>query len=87
MKLKRSVIAIGICAVIISALIGNQMMAKEPENLVINIPDPCKTGTLTVESESETLFEYAGEIEIINDGKDGKPISIMINIEDDGQKG
>lgn len=85
--MKRAVFAIGICAVMISALIGHQMMAKEPENLVINIPDQCKTGTLTVESESETLFEYAGEIEIINDGKDGKPISIMIHIEDDGQKG
>lgn len=86
MKQKRSVIAITICAVVISALIGHQMMAKEPENLVINIPDPCTTGTLTVESESETLFEYAGTIEIINDGKDGKPISIMIHIKDDGKK-
>lgn len=47
-------------------------------NLVINIPEPCKQGSLTIGKNDDILYAYLGEIKIINDGNDGNPIEIFI---------
>lgn len=49
---------------------------EEPaEDLVINIPKRCKVGSIQTETGKEL---YRGVIEIINDGKNGKQIEIII---------
>lgn len=50
---------------------------KETENLVIIIPETCSTGTVTVECEGKVLYQYKGEINIKNDGANGKEIEIV----------
>ena len=54
---------------------------QEPEDLVINITQPCSEGYLTVfDYEGVTHFQYEGEIIIENDGSNGEPINIQIYI-------
>lgn len=54
----------------------------EVEPLVIDIPEPTQKGTVTVyDKDKEIVYNYQGDfIKIVNDGKDGEPIEIEINI-------
>lgn len=53
----------------------------EPKDLVINIPEPCEYGSIDVYDEHVEEFSYAGKIEIVNDGKNGKPIKIVVDVQ------
>lgn len=49
-------------------------------------PDPNHSGTVTIYDESlQEVFQYSGQINIQNDGKDGNPICIYINTSDAGK--
>ena len=58
-----------------------QEEAIEPKDLVINIPEPCEYGSIDVYDEHVEEFSYAGKIEIVNDGKNGKPIKIVVDVQ------
>ncbi len=53
--------------------------AKQPRDIVIDIPEPCTRGTIEVYEDEELIFGYAGEIDIVNDGRDSEPIRIIVN--------
>lgn len=52
--------------------------ASKPAPLVIDIPKPCNTGMITVYGNGEVLYQYAGDIIIKNDGRNGKTIEIVV---------
>ena len=52
---------------------------EEPlEPLEITIPEPCRTGTVTVYAQDQVIYQYGGEISIRNDGQNGKEIEIVV---------
>lgn len=55
---------------------------KQPRDIVIDIPDPCKTGIIEVYEGGELEYGYEGEIDIANDGKDGEPIRIVVDVDE-----
>ena len=55
--------------------------SQEAEDIVINIPEPCTEGYLTVfDSEGVTHSQYSGDILIENDGTNGRPIEIYVYV-------
>lgn len=51
----------------------------DTQPLIIDIPEVCNTGSLTVKDADENIyFNYNGVINIQNDGKDGEQIEIEI---------
>ena len=56
--------------------------AKQPRDIVIDIPDPCKTGVIEVYENGELDFGYEGTIDIVNDGEDGEPIRIVVDVDE-----
>ena len=80
MKIKRC----GILLILLLLLTGCKQ-SNEPADLVITIPEPCTTGTLTVYGAGVKEFQYAGEIDIRNDGRNGEPIEIIIQAGDDNE--
>lgn len=55
--------------------------SQEPKDIVINTPNVCTYGYLTVfDYAGVTHFQYGGEIIIENDGSNGEPINIQIYI-------
>lgn len=72
-------------------LFGKCMIAKEnekviteqveqPEPLVIDIPEPATTGTITLyEPDGSIYFQYSGDfIKVQNSGKNGEDIKISV---------
>ena len=62
-------------------LAGTQKEIKQeepPEPLEITIPEPCRTGTVTVYAQDQIIYQYGGEISIRNDGKNGEEIEIVV---------
>lgn len=48
---------------------------------VINDPESCTVGSITVyENDGEVRNTYQGPIDILNDGKNGEEIEIVINL-------
>lgn len=56
---------------------------QKPVPLVISIPKPCHKGMLTVYGKGEVLYQYGGEIKIVNDGRNGEDIEIVIEYPDE----
>lgn len=52
--------------------------AAKAEPLTIEIPEPCDIGSVRVVSGDNLIYEYYGNVEIKNDGKNGKKIEILI---------
>lgn len=46
--------------------------------LEITIPEPCRTGTVTVYAQDQVIYQYGGEISIRNDGQNGEEIEIVV---------
>ena len=55
---------------------------KQPRDIVIDIPETCKTGVIEVYEDGELDFGYEGTIDIVNDGKDGEPIRIVVDVDE-----
>ena len=51
---------------------------EPPEPLEIAIPEPCRTGTVTVYAQDQVIYQYGGEISIRNDGQNGEEIEIVV---------
>lgn len=57
---------------------NNEETVEDPKPLVIEIPEKCTTGIVTVCSGDQKLYEYSGKIIIGNDGSNGEPVEVMI---------
>ena len=54
---------------------------KTAEPLNITIPTPTTDGTLTVYDENgEVYFQYSGEINILNSGRNGEPVEVEVSV-------
>lgn len=54
---------------------------KTAEPLNITIPTPTTDGTLTIYDENgEVYFQYSGEINILNSGRNGEPVEVEVSI-------
>lgn len=53
-----------------------RQQAAEP--LEIEIPEPATEGSITIYTPDGAVYGYFGEIDIINDGKDGSQIDIEL---------
>lgn len=51
---------------------------EPPKPLEITIPEPCRTGTVTVYAQDQIIYQYGGEISIRNDGQNGEEIEIVV---------
>lgn len=60
----------------IAERVGQPVKKKD---LIINTNQPNITGKIVIESNGIVTFSYEGDIQIINDGKNGKPIDIYVN--------
>lgn len=55
--------------------------SSEANPLVVDIPEPRTDGTLTIkDSEGNVYFQYAGVIDIKNNGKNGEEIDIEVTL-------
>lgn len=57
----------------------NEQKIMEPEPLVIEIPEPCEYGSVIVFDGEDVVFDYFGNVEIRNDGKNGENVDIRIH--------
>lgn len=81
----------GMTAVIMTALLIFEIIegpekktsneSVKVENLVIDIPEPCSIGTISVVKNGKKEQLYYGTINIANDGKDGEQIEIILDLE------
>lgn len=56
-------------------------LKKTAEPLNITIPTPTTNGTLTVYDENgEVYFQYSGEINILNSGRNGEPVEVEVSV-------
>lgn len=56
-------------------------LKKTAEPLNITIPTPTTDGTLTVYDENgEVYFQYSGEINILNSGRNGEPVEVEVSV-------
>ena len=68
-----------ITLVIYSCATGQQAEEpKEPEPLIIEIPETETEGSVTIYTSDGAIYGFYGDIEIINDGTDGNQITIEL---------
>lgn len=78
-KRKRIIFVILLVAVAIAGC-KNGTKTDEPDKPVISItnPKPCHTGRIIVYEQGEMVFDYYGDINLINDGRNGEEIVIIV---------
>lgn len=61
-------------------LIACEKTEKQTDKPVLEItnPKPCHTGRIIVYEQGETVFDYYGDINLINDGRNGEEIAIIV---------
>ena len=52
------------------------------KDLEIEVPDINHFGTITVYDIDEVIYSYQGEIEILNDGTNGQPVEVVLDIDE-----
>lgn len=57
------------------------------KNLEIEIPDVNRFGTITVYDTNGVIYSYQGEIEILNDGTNGQPAEVVLDIDENIKEG
>ena len=57
------------------------------KNLEIEIPEVNRFGTITVYDTNGVIYSYQGEIEILNDGTNGQPVEVVLDINENIKKG
>ena len=65
-----------------AAVEDNTETVEAPEPLVIEIPEKCTMGIVTVYSGDQKLYEYSGKIVVRNDGSNGEPVEVTIEYPD-----
>lgn len=78
-KRKRIILVMLLVADVIAGC-KNGTKTDEPDKPVISItnPKPCHTGRIIVYEQGETVFDYYGDINLINDGRNGEEIAIIV---------
>ena len=78
-KRKRIILVMLLVAAVIAGC-KNGTKTDEPDKPVISItnPKPCNTGRIIVYEQGEMVFDYKGEISIINNGRNGEEIAIIV---------
>lgn len=56
------------------------------KNLEIEIPDVNRFGTITVYDNDGMIYSYQGEIDILNDGTNGQPVEVVLDINENIEK-
>lgn len=56
------------------------------KNLEIEIPEVNRFGTITVYDTDGVIYSYQGEIEILNDGMNGQPVEVVLDINENIKK-
>lgn len=61
-------------------LIACEKTEKQTDKPVLEIanPKPCHTGRIIVYEQGEMVFDYYGDINLINDGRNGEEIAIIV---------
>ena len=82
-KRKRIILVMLLVAAVIAGC-KNGTKTYEPDKPVISItnPKPCHTGRIIVYEQGETVFDYYGDINLINDGRNGEEIVIIVGEND-----
>lgn len=81
MRVLAMLMAVCLVAIPTLYLAGTQKEIEQeepPAPLEITIPEPCRTGTVTVYAQGQVIYQYVGEISIRNDGKNGEEIEIVV---------
>lgn len=55
----------------------------DPKPIVVEIPEPCTEGRILVTKNGRCIFEYKGEIEMINDGRNGEEIDVQVHMKEE----
>lgn len=55
-----------------------KQQSEAAEKLTIEIPDPCKKGTILIKANGG-VYGFYGDIDIENDGKNGEQIEITLD--------
>ena len=78
-KRKRIILVMLLVAAVIAGC-KNGTKTDEPDKPVISItnPKPCHTGRIIVYEQGEMVFDYYGDINLINDGRNGEEIAIIV---------
>lgn len=73
-------ILMALCLLVVPTLYlaGTQKEIEQEEPPEITIPEPCRTGTVTVYAQDQVIYQYGGEISIRNDGQNGEEIEIVV---------
>lgn len=69
---------------------GHSEETNKTENvkdLEIEVPDVNHFGTITVYDIDGVIYSYQGEIEILNDGTNGQPVEVVLDINENIKKG
>lgn len=81
-KIRKRKRIILVMLLVVAVLTGckNGTKTYEPDKPVISItnPKPCHTGRIIVYEQGETVFDYYGDINLINDGRNGEEIAIIV---------
>ena len=77
---RKRIILVMLLATAVLAGCKNGTKTDEPDKPVISItnPKPCHTGRIIVYEQGETVFDYKGEINIINNGRNGEEIAVIV---------
>ena len=74
---KRIILVMLLVAVVIVGCAEKKIKTTEPVISITN-PKPCHTGRIIVYEQGEMVFDYKGEISIINNGRNGEEIAIIV---------
>lgn len=74
---KRIILVMIIATAMIAGCAEKKIKTTEPVISITN-PKPCHTGRIIVYEQGEMMFNYKGEINIINNGRNGEEIAIIV---------
>lgn len=75
-NMKRMISVLVFCMMICLSACGRTEKRIDKPVLEITNPKPCHNGRIIVYEQGEMVFDYKGEINIINNGRNGKEIKI-----------
>ena len=76
-KRKRIILVMLLAAAMLVGCVEKKIKTTEPVISITN-PKPCHTGRIIVYEQGETVFDYYGDINLINDGRNGEEIAIIV---------
>ena len=81
-NMKRMISVLVFCMTICLSACGRTEKRIDKPVLEITNPKPCHTGRIIVYEQGETVFDYYGDINLINDGRNGEEIVIIVGEND-----